>query len=169
MCVCVCDWENAIMFIKPYLLFSPEHTVEAHLSASSEVGRGYGIWVGVIYTTSRLGSKTSCVILVTLFHIYNQIWKILWRTLSLGAIPPGLTEWLSHFFFITELHAGFRGIIFSYHCILKGLLWMWSILFILFVEFWLVLWIFLRRKQYRHQYKRFSNLDIRIIPGDKHF
>ena len=73
-----------------------------------------------ICTTSRLGSRTS-MILCTLL-IYNQMLKILWWILILRALLLGGIESCSQFFFIDELHVGFRGIKLSYHCSLKGLL-----------------------------------------------
>ena len=72
---CCYYWENAVMFIEPHCLFSPEHTFEPHFLASSDVRSGHGIWVGVKYTTSRLGFQPSCLILHILFLIYGQIQK----------------------------------------------------------------------------------------------
>lgn len=50
--------------------FFLEHRVESHLSASSEVRWHRGVWVEVIYTTSRLGPKTSCVIFILFFLLW---------------------------------------------------------------------------------------------------
>ena len=121
VCVCVCDWESAVMFMKPYFLSllstQWKHISQPPLKFVVAMEYGWGIC-----TTSRLGSRTS-LILCTLLLIYNQILKFLWWILILGAFLLCGMESRSHFFFIDELHAGFRGIILLYHCILKGL-WM---------------------------------------------
>ena len=110
------------MFMKPYFLSllsaQWKHISQPPLKVLAAMEYGWGIC-----TTARLGSRTP-LILCTLLLICNQILKILWWILILGAFLLCEIELRSQFFFIGELHAGFRGIILSYHCILKGLLWM---------------------------------------------
>ena len=106
------------MFMKPYFL-SLLSTQWKHISQPSPkflaaVEYGWGIC-----TTARLSSRTPLILRTLL--ICNQILKILWWILILGAFLLCGIELRSQFFLIDELHAGLGAL--SYH-ILKGLLWM---------------------------------------------